>query len=968
MQFRTKARAVELLGKGQISDLPTAISELWKNGYDAYGDCLEAFLYLPGYSPSLAKPIFVMSDDGKGMTKDDILNKWVVLGTDSKSRNEGDVLGIETLFKDPRVKMGEKGIGRLSVAYLGSQMLMVTKKMGSPTQAVFFDWQILENYNLFLEQINIPIKEVLSKDSFRNTFEDLKNEFRGNFETYKIENEDPWVEQLESKRQILDRLDNLILPDFFEEEILLNLVGDKDFNHGTRFIIFNPDPQLLLLKKADKPKQDDEDNETVTHIRTSLLGLFNVFKGEEREYQTHFWICNGEGKYDFIEKREFFSIQDFDVSDHEIKGDFDLKGNFNGKIRIFDKWIDHSFKPPRPIDKSSYGPFELKLGMVQGEKGFETPILNGGERLNFLTKLNEFGAVYIYRDGFRVLPYGRTDYDFLEFEKRRTLSAGDYFFSHRRMFGYISITRQNNTKLIDKAGREGFINNIAYRDFVNDLKSFFIDLGKKYFGTNAKDETRREIQGRYQDLIINEKLEKEREKTDRREYAALLARIPKELSAVKNELALLSVELAKKVQDQSSNGMEISSLLKKIEDNRLKLVSLKLMKPTRFRQTDVQRKKSYDYDQEYEDSVSYFATEVDEIVSSALNKLHDQELLNEFNNRANQYKLSLENDFFEFTNNVNQSISRLKENINLEKEHTLSEYSSKLKQVSPVNLSRISITNSLQLIEKIHSDLRQRANVRIQPFLNHLTKINLDVNEDDLMGFYKIKYEEITEELEQTRELAQLGIAVEIIDHEFNVLYSQLANTIKGFDGLVAASKFKLLSDAFEHLDNNYKLLQPLYKTSGRIRKKIYGKELFTYSNTFFANQILENNISYSITNSGCEFLAESFESIFKAVIINIINNAIFWVRFSEDRKIVIDGEDNKLLIFNSGQPIEGYLLEDIFKLFYTKRPQGRGIGLYLAKQSLSQLGYDIYATNDPNYNKLNGACFIIELKKNYSK
>lgn len=29
-QFRAKARAVDLLGKGQISDLPTAISELWK--------------------------------------------------------------------------------------------------------------------------------------------------------------------------------------------------------------------------------------------------------------------------------------------------------------------------------------------------------------------------------------------------------------------------------------------------------------------------------------------------------------------------------------------------------------------------------------------------------------------------------------------------------------------------------------------------------------------------------------------------------------------------------------------------------------------------------------------------------------------------------------------------------------------------------------------------------------------------
>lgn len=31
--FRTKARAIDLLGKNQIADLPTSISELWKNGY-----------------------------------------------------------------------------------------------------------------------------------------------------------------------------------------------------------------------------------------------------------------------------------------------------------------------------------------------------------------------------------------------------------------------------------------------------------------------------------------------------------------------------------------------------------------------------------------------------------------------------------------------------------------------------------------------------------------------------------------------------------------------------------------------------------------------------------------------------------------------------------------------------------------------------------------------------------------------
>lgn len=128
MQFRTKARAVDLLGKGQIADLPTAITELWKNGYDAYADNLTAEIYLDGYK-GLQAPIFIITDDGTGMSKDDIFDKWLVLGVDSKSRSEQkDTESEQTLWKAPRVKAGEKGIGRLSVAYLGSPMLMLTKK------------------------------------------------------------------------------------------------------------------------------------------------------------------------------------------------------------------------------------------------------------------------------------------------------------------------------------------------------------------------------------------------------------------------------------------------------------------------------------------------------------------------------------------------------------------------------------------------------------------------------------------------------------------------------------------------------------------------------------------------------------------------------------------------------------------------------------------------------------------------
>jgi len=59
MQFRTKARAVDLLGKGQIADLPTAITELWKNGYDAYADNLTAEIYLDSCQ-GVESPLFVI--------------------------------------------------------------------------------------------------------------------------------------------------------------------------------------------------------------------------------------------------------------------------------------------------------------------------------------------------------------------------------------------------------------------------------------------------------------------------------------------------------------------------------------------------------------------------------------------------------------------------------------------------------------------------------------------------------------------------------------------------------------------------------------------------------------------------------------------------------------------------------------------------------------------------------------------
>ena len=71
--------------------------------------------------------------------------------------------------------------------------------------------------------------------------------------------------------------------------------------------------------------------------------------------------------------------------------------------------------------------------------------------------------------------------------------------------------------------------------------------------------------------------------------------------------------------------------------------------------------------------------------------------------------------------------------------------------------------------------------------------------------------------------------------------------------------------------------------------------------------------------------------------------------------------DTDEIIICNSGLKIEEHRIEKIFDMFYSNRPNGRGIGLYLSKQSLNENRLDVYATNEKSYNLLNGACFVIK-------
>ncbi len=115
-KLRIKARAIDMLGRQQIAGVPTAIHELFKNAHDAYADNV-----MVDYFRSDA--LFVLRDDGIGMTEDEFLQRWLTVGTDSKVDSGTLPLPQPNNVETPRPILGEKGIGRLAIATIGPLVL-----------------------------------------------------------------------------------------------------------------------------------------------------------------------------------------------------------------------------------------------------------------------------------------------------------------------------------------------------------------------------------------------------------------------------------------------------------------------------------------------------------------------------------------------------------------------------------------------------------------------------------------------------------------------------------------------------------------------------------------------------------------------------------------------------------------------------------------------------------------------------
>ena len=145
LQFRVSAELKNILGRDLITSPDIAILELVKNSYDAHATKVEI---------TFDKDYLCIADNGKGMTKDDLINKWLFVAYSAKSDGTEDK-SYRSKFK--RHYAGAKGIGRMSCDRLARNLILTTRSEESKTEVLHVDWSVFEkNRKTEFDTVDIP--------------------------------------------------------------------------------------------------------------------------------------------------------------------------------------------------------------------------------------------------------------------------------------------------------------------------------------------------------------------------------------------------------------------------------------------------------------------------------------------------------------------------------------------------------------------------------------------------------------------------------------------------------------------------------------------------------------------------------------------------------------------------------------------------------------------------------------------
>ncbi|MGW7786128.1 ATP-binding protein [Streptomyces tricolor] len=970
--FKARARAVDMLGRQQIAGIPTAINELFKNAHDAYAEHVVGDYFRE-------ENILVIRDDGLGMTHRDFLEKWLVVGTESKV----DAAAVpHAPSMERRPILGEKGIGRLAVAAVGPQVMVLSRSDDDPFLTfALVNWTLFTAPGIDLQDVHIPVERIpLGELPDRHAVRGLVQAVQGNLDTLE-DRIDPGISQA-----VRDEL--LALEDLDPAALSQRMTGPNLREaSGTQFWI-TPTDEMLAYDISGNSKDDQE----ASPLFRTLIGFSDTMipGNPPPPMVAHFYDHRSrEISRDVIGDGEFFTPQDFQLADHQISGRFDEYGQFTGQVSVYGKEpVTHVV--PWPGSRGSHtlcGPFQLNLAYVQGNKSQSRL---GDEDFNRLArKLARVGGLYVYRDRVRMLPYGRSDFDWLDIERERSKSASDYFWSYRRMFGVVGIDSKANFRLQEKAGREGFRANAAYREFRDLLQNFLVQTARDFFRDDSMDDswriTRRELEREAEARRRHDKQSRVRRADFRKELQVAERRLnegtpEREVGSILRDLEISLAEAASELDPAQASEKVVAAETRAL---RAVIEVRSSYRVTRPRGVALPKSVAQDWDnyqREFEvmerGLLDATRKEIERRSSSAAERLGSAL------NRRRRLEAGIKTRISDAQATLGRTHRRAVEKVEAMRESLLGQANESRKALEDearlITLELASIDTG-DLSDQEIADIRRGFEDRIDGALTRELE-NLNQLADrvemalgsttnsaegdfvDVIGSLEQEVVSLRDRADEDLELAQLGLALQVINHEFSSSIRAVRNNLRRLRSWADANKalrpvYSDLRASFEHLDAYLRLFTPLNKRLYRRDTVMKGSEVERFLLDLFQERISQENIQLEATPEFRAARVRAYPSTLYPVFVNLVDNAIYWLSTQGNPRLLrLDHRNHEWFVEDNGPGVPTVDQARIFELGFSRKPNGRGMGLHISRDVLKKESWSLSLSTSP----LGGARFVL--------
>ena len=437
LEFKISSGLKNIIGKDLITDDFIAVFELVKNSFDAHAKNVDI---------TISENKIIIADNGKGMSYDDLKDKWLFVAYSAKKDNTEDPQSekgdsYRDKIQERKHYAGAKGIGRFSSDRLGEFLTLKTKKEDTnEIEEVKIDWSKFElDQRKTFETIKVTHRNINhSEFSFpNNSKKGTALEITGLHDSW---NRDKLI-------QLKHSLEKLINPFSQTNDFNINIICKRELIE---------DQTGVYKRKPNKGKKYFDRDKVNGPVKNAILDILEL-----KTSQISISILNKTFTTKIIDRGELI---------YHIKEDSEFDIIENLKIDLFF------------LNRAAKHNFTLKMGVQ--------PI--------------NFGSIFLFKNGFRVQPFGKTGDDSWGIDYRAQ-QGYNRFLGTRDLFGRVEITTNNAEQFKEVSSRDGgLVETDGYYELIKTfelahrrLERYVVGvlwgegfIRKKYFGDNTEGKNR----------------------------------------------------------------------------------------------------------------------------------------------------------------------------------------------------------------------------------------------------------------------------------------------------------------------------------------------------------------------------------------------------------------------------------------------------------------------------------------------